>query len=58
MGSHYMSTEPEVHEDGEKHAMLELHIRQVEDRALPAGQVLLQQTQDREPDNRGPIFVP
>jgi hypothetical protein len=58
MGSHDMSTEPQVHNDGEQRTTFELHIRQVEDRALPARQVLLQQTQDREPDDRGPIFVP
>jgi hypothetical protein len=58
MGSHDVSTEPKVHEDGEKLAMLELHVRQVQDRALPATEVLMQQTQAREADERGPIFVP
>ena len=58
MGSHDTSTEPQVHEDGEQHTMLDLHVRQVEDRALPARQVLLQQTLGREPDDGGAIFVP
>lgn len=58
MGSQAMSTEPQVQEDAEEHTTLELHIRQVEDRALPARQVLLQQTQARQPDDRGPLFVP
>ena len=59
MGTHEMSAPPQVLEDDEEeHAMLELHVRQVEDRALPARQVLLQQTQDRGPDDRGLIFVP
>ena len=58
MGTHDQFTEPQIEEEGGNHAVSELHVRQVEDRALPARQVLLQQTQDSEPDHRGPIFVP
>ena len=58
MGTHDKSTEPQIKPEGGNQATSELHVRQVEDRALPARQVLLQQTQDREPDDRGPIFVP
>ena len=57
MGSQAMSTDAQVQEDVEEHTTLELYIRQVEDRALPARQVLLQQTQARQPDDRCPIFV-
>ena len=58
MGTYDMSTEPQIQEKDRKGVTSELHVRQVEDRALPARQVLLEQTQGREPDDRGPIFVP
>ena len=58
MGTHDKSTAPQIKEEDRKRVMSELHVRQVEDRALPARQVLLQQTQGGEPDDRGPIFVP
>jgi hypothetical protein len=58
MGTHDKSTEPQTQEEDGKHAMSQLYVRQVEDRALPARQVLLQQTQGSEPNDRGTIFVP
>jgi hypothetical protein len=44
------------------HIQLEIlrqpHVRQVEDRALPAWQVLRQQEQARDPEDQSPVFVP
>ena len=58
MGTHDKPTELHKQEQDRSPAMGELHVRQVEDRALPARQVLLEQSQDRENDERGAIFVP
>ena len=58
MGTNDTTAEPKIDDATREDATLELHIRQVEDRALPARQVLLQQTQGGEPAAPRPVFVP
>jgi hypothetical protein len=45
-------------DEGERDISLDLFVRQVNDRALPAGQVLTEQRDCLDPDLPIPIFVP
>jgi hypothetical protein len=52
------STVPAVDDDLDRDVQLHPHIRQVDDRSLPARKVLTQQIQSRVRDDPAPAYVP